>query len=90
MAEIREEKRVAEREKMGLLPVTTDVKNIEHDPSLAYKSQPNILSNSELKSKRKTNALKDLKLYESLKHVTSLDRLMEREECVRLVLSVSM
>ena len=38
MAEIREEKRVAEREKMGLLPVTTDVKNIEHDPSLAYKS----------------------------------------------------
>ena len=68
---------------MGLMSVTKDIKNSELDPSLAYRSQPNIISNTNLKEQRKTDALKDLKIYESLKHVTSLDRLMDREECVR-------
>ncbi len=67
-----------EREKCGLLQSEKGIVCEDRDPGLAYKSQPNINCASLLKNKRKQEALIDLKIFERLKHATSLDRLEER------------
>ena len=60
MNQIKSEKRIKERKKVGLDPTTSDIKDSSKDPTVTYVSHPKIPSKSELNDKMRANNVKYL------------------------------
>ena len=83
-SEIRKEKHRLDREKCGLTSHEEGIAVESGDPTLKFVNKPERFSNLELKGQRREDMLGELKKLENSEHIDSLQRLMEREECVRL------